>query len=332
MVVTGPAISVKNLEMEFKEHVREGFLSLIKTKRHVALKRISVEVENGDRLAVIGRNGSGKSTLLRCIAGFHKPRSGTVETRGRVILLAGTDPGFNSQLTGRENVMEMAGAYGVSLAKRSEFVESVKGFTELSDDFERKYGNYSSGMKGKLGFGFVSSIETDVLLIDETFGSGDLDFKEKAKLRMGEFIDDAGTVVMCTHSLALASEICNRAIVLENGFIAFDGEIEEGLRFYKSLNREIVNWIEFPYSEIKMRDGEISFNFKDEFNLDEDIRLVIHDSGINDFMLIEVIPAGISFQLKESNLSSESVYKFKIQQKRLGRWYDASKYVEILRR
>ena len=331
MVITGSAIRVKNLKMEFQEHVREGFLGLINTKNHLAIKDISLDVETGERLAVIGRNGSGKSTLLRCIAGFHKPKSGIIETNGRVILLAGTDPGFNKQLTGRQNVLDMAGAYGIPNAEKVGFVEGVRKFAELGENFDRKYGNYSSGMKGKLGFGFVSSITTDLLLIDETFGSGDLEFKEKAKLRMKELLEDAGTVVMCTHSLSLASEICDRVIVLENGFIVFDGEMEEGLDFYKSLNRQIVEWVEFPYSERKIEDGSISFDFLDEFGLNEDIRLVVYDSRLKDFIFIEVIPAGSSIKLSQATLSGDSEYKFKIQQKRLGRWYDASKYVNIIR-
>ena len=88
MVIAESAIRVKNLKMEFQEHVREGFLGLMNTKNHLAIKDIGVDVEIGERLAVIGRNGSGKSTLLRCIAGFHKPKSGTIETNGRVIFRA----------------------------------------------------------------------------------------------------------------------------------------------------------------------------------------------------------------------------------------------------
>ena len=92
-----------------------------------------------------------------------------------------------------------------------------------------------------------------------------------------------------------------------------------------------MDWVEFPYSERKIEDGNISFDFKDEFGLDEDIRLVVHGSKLNDFIFIEVIPAGSSIKLNQATLSGDSEYKFKIQQKRLGRWYDASKYVNIIR-
>ena len=102
---------------------------------------------------------------------------------GRVISLAGVDPGFDGELTGRENETTRT-AYGIEPDKIETFTESVKGFTELGDAFERKYSGYSGGMKGKLGFGFISDLRSDILMIDETFGAGDREFKKKSKSRM----------------------------------------------------------------------------------------------------------------------------------------------------
>jgi len=330
MVVKDSPIVVRDLEMEFHEHVREGFFSIGKSLDHIALRGVSFEVKQGDRLAIIGRNGSGKSTLLRCMAGFHRPKSGTVVTEGRVVLLAGTNPGFDSELTGRENIIEMALAYGIPPSEREGFSESVKEFTELGDDFERKFGNFSSGMQAKLGFGFISSIKSDILLVDETFGSGDIEFREKAKTRMNELLEDTGTVVMCTHSLSLAMAICNKAIVLENGYIVFEGEVNEGVEFYQSLNKKLVDWIDLPYNLKYIENDVVSFNFSEEFGVDEDIRFIIHDDKTKGYPVKDILPAGTDFVITRDLLPAHGQCKFKIQQKRLNRWYDASDYVQIV--
>ena len=127
-------------------------------------------------MAIIGRNGSGKSTLLSALrecSGL--PRSNRIF--GRVLYLSGVDPGFDAELTGRENVSQLSSAYGVKKEDVPMFVESVKEFTELGEAFERKYSGYSGGMKSKLGFGFISDLRSEILLIDETFGAGDRSLK-----------------------------------------------------------------------------------------------------------------------------------------------------------
>ena len=329
MVMKEGSIEVQGLRVEYEEYTREGFFSFGKTTKHMPLQEIDLKVKNGDRVAVIGRNGSGKSTLLLSLAGFLRPERGSIHTKGRTLFLAGVDPGFSPELTGRENITDLAPAYGIPGHLIEKFTESVKDFAELGDNFERKYGNYSSGMKGKLGFGFVSNLQCDILLIDEVFGAGDRDFKAKAKAKMEELIDDAATVVMCTHSLSLALDICNRCIILEEGRMVFEGGITEGVDFYKSLKKELVDWIELPYTTKYVDEEGLRFNFKDEFGVDEDLRLVVHDNLAKDFVILEEIGAGRDINIGLQALPGHLDCKFKVQQLRFGRWYDASNYTRI---
>ena len=144
MVMKEGSIEVQGLRVEYEEYTREGFFSFGKTTKHMPLQEIDLKVKNGDRVAVIGRNGSGKSTLLLSLAGFLRPERGSIHTKGRTLFLAGVDPRFSPELTGRENITDLAPAYGIPGHLIEKFTESVKDFAELGDNFERKYGNYSS--------------------------------------------------------------------------------------------------------------------------------------------------------------------------------------------
>ena len=135
---------------------------------------------------------------------------GEIETQGRVILLAGTNPGFIGSLTGRQNVRDLALAYGIKNEDVDKFSRGVFDFASIDDDLDRPIKGYSTGMRGKLGFGFITSLDPDILLIDETLGVGDEEFREKAKQRLREFLDKSGCVIISTHSLGLARELCNK--------------------------------------------------------------------------------------------------------------------------
>ena len=112
---------------------------------------------------------------------------------------------------------------------------SVDDFADLKEDFDRNVGGYSTGMRGKLGFGIITALVPDILLIDETLGVGDREFRAKAEIRLREFIDRSGTVLISTHSLGLAKELCTRGVVLDGGKIRFDGSIEDALSDYVTL-------------------------------------------------------------------------------------------------
>jgi len=200
-----------------------------------ALKNLEISIKDGEIVALLGRNGAGKSTLLKCIAGLLRPSKGKIVTKGRVILLAGADPGFIPQLTGRQNVIELALAYGISKKELPKFIESIEEFADIGEAFDRNFSGYSSGMRGKVGFGFITALKPDILLMDETLGVGDREFRKKAAKRLEEFIERSGTVIISTHSLGLAKDICSRGIVLDKGNIIIDSDAEEAISYYINM-------------------------------------------------------------------------------------------------
>jgi len=229
-----PLVSIQEVGMEYSEFGHSSF-PYIGIRRYVkAIEEVSLEIFNGENIALLGRNGAGKSTLLRLIVGFLRPSKGNLITRGRVVLLAGTNPGFLPFLTGRKNLEVLAPAYGIGPNQINTFIRDIEDFTGLGDALDRNFSGYSTGMKGKLGFGFITGITPDVLLIDETLGVGDIEFRAKAQERLKRFIERSGTVILSTHSLGLAKEMCSRGIVLDKGLIIFDGPSEEAVVAYSN--------------------------------------------------------------------------------------------------
>ena len=235
MVIKQNAISIENLCVDyhiFKRSKKKPFGELISFK---ALSDIIFNIPEGEIIALLGRNGAGKSTLLNTIAGLLRPSKGEIRTNGRVILLSGADPGFIPELTGRQNVIELALAYGISKEEISAFIQSVEKFADIGEAFDRKFLSYSTGMRGKVGFGFITALNPDILLMDETLGVGDREFRAKASLRLKKFIERAGTVIISTHSLGLAKDICTRGIVLDQGKIYCDLSAEDAISKYIEL-------------------------------------------------------------------------------------------------
>ena len=237
MVLDENVLIVENLTLNYHEFKREIIRPWGNIYPFRALNNMSFEVKEGEIIGIIGKNGAGKSTLLKCLAGFLRPTAGKITTRGRVFLLAGADPGLMPRLTGRQNVRELSTAYGIKQDEIPEFIKSVKEFANLGEAFDRSFGGYSTGMRGKLGFGFITALNPDILLIDETLGVGDREFRAKAQTRLRTFIDRSATVFISTHSLGLAKELCTRGMVIEEGEIGFDGTIEDAVNYYISREK-----------------------------------------------------------------------------------------------
>jgi len=235
MDINQASIELRNLEVEYVDFGRSFFKPLGMKVNFTALKDINFSANDGDNIALLGRNGAGKTTLLRCIAGLLRPIKGEILTLGRVTLLSGSNPGFIHNISGKRNVYELSGAYGILQNNKQSFIKSVDEFANLGEAFDRNFAGYSAGMKGKLGFGFITGLKPDILLIDETLGVGDREFRAKAQIRLKDFINRSGTVIISTHSLGLAKEICNRGIVLDKGCVVFDGEINEAINHYISM-------------------------------------------------------------------------------------------------
>ena len=189
-----------------------------------ALRDISLEIERGNTVGLIGANGAGKSTLLKVLAGILRPSQGTVETRGRIASLLELGAGFNGELTGRENVYLNASLLGMSRRETDRVFDSIVNFAELEEFIDNPVKHYSSGMYVRLGFAVAVHVDPDVLLVDEVLAVGDEHFARKCLDKIAEFQDDGRTILFVSHGLDLVERICSRGVVLDHGRVVYDGD------------------------------------------------------------------------------------------------------------
>jgi ABC-type polysaccharide/polyol phosphate transport system ATPase subunit len=214
-----------------------------------ALNGVSVNIEHGDRVGLIGRNGAGKTTLLRVMAGIYEPPSGTVEIEGRVAPLFDIGMGMDPESSGYENIL-LRGLYlGLRKAEIRAKVDEIADFTELGEFLEMPLRTYSAGMFARLAFAISTSIDPEILLLDEGIGAGDDVFLEKAKQRLDALINRARILVLASHSDLLIRKLCNRAILMENGQVDASGSTDEMLERYHGKPTVPVSSLVQAYSE-----------------------------------------------------------------------------------
>lgn len=322
-------ITVDSLQITYDEYIRESFFSFGKLKQHRALEDVNFKIFHGDKVAVIGKNGSGKSTLLKTLAGLLRPSEGSVEVKGRVLFLSGGNPGYLNHLSGRTNINELGSAYGIKKEDSQSFSDEIIKFTELGKNIDRKVNNYSSGMKSKLGFGIITALKTDILLMDESLGAGDREFRQKAMLRLNEFIENAGTMVICTHSMGNLKR-CNRCIVLDEGRLVFDGDIDEGIEFYNELTNVESNWIDIPYTKRVYDDNGVILNLNEEFQVEGEYRLVVYDKELEKFTMDLKFDAKEEINIPLNQIPKNRRGRYKFQQSFENRWIDCSRYVTLI--
>jgi ABC-type polysaccharide/polyol phosphate transport system ATPase subunit len=201
----------------------------------VALRDVSFRVEPGSAVGLVGRNGSGKTTLLRLISGIIKPTSGHVEVGGRIGSLLELGAGFHPDLTGRENVFLNGSIHGLKRAYVREQLDEIVAFAGLEEFIDLPVRTYSSGMYMRLGFAIAAHIDADVLLLDEVFAVGDEQFQRKCFGKIFEFKQRGGTIVFVSHDASAVERLCDRAILLSGGAVAFDGRTHDAIVRYRQL-------------------------------------------------------------------------------------------------
>ena len=205
-----------------------------------ALRNVSCVVEPGAAVGLIGRNGSGKTTLLRIVAGIIRPTSGHVAVGGRIGSLLELGAGFHPDFTGRENVFLNGSLQGLRRRQIEERFDEIVAFAELEDSIDRPVRTYSSGMYMRLGFAIAAFLEADILLLDEVFAVGDEAFQRKCFARIAEFKQRGGTIVFVSHDAAAVERLCERAVLLRAGEVAFDGPAREAIvRYRRGLAEEV---------------------------------------------------------------------------------------------
>lgn len=198
-----------------------------------ALRDVSVHVAPGEAVGLIGRNGSGKSTLLRLIAGIIRPTIGTAAAGGRVGSLLELGAGFHPDFTGRENVELNGALQGLTRAAIRQRFDEIVAFAELEHAIDRPVRTYSSGMTMRLGFAIAAFLEADVLLLDEVFAVGDESFQRKCFGVISAFKQQGGTILFVSHDASAVERLCDRAVLLRGGEVAYDGPVHEALARYR---------------------------------------------------------------------------------------------------
>lgn len=216
----------------FAKLKREKTAPLLKDVQ--ALKDFSLTAKDGDRIGVIGRNGAGKSTLLKTIAGIYPTDAGTIEVKGKIRALFDISLGFDLESTGRENILYRGLLLGATPDEIESKMDEIVAFTDIGEFIDYPVKAYSTGMAVRLAFAVSTCLDGEILLLDEVIGAGDATFQAKAKQRIFDLMDRARIMVFVTHDLGTMKEVCNRAIYLENGSIAFDGSPQETVDFYMS--------------------------------------------------------------------------------------------------
>jgi ABC-type polysaccharide/polyol phosphate transport system ATPase subunit len=204
-----------------------------------ALRDVSLAVEPGEAVALVGRNGSGKTTLLKLISRIIKPTSGTVAVGGRVGSLLELGAGFHPDFTGRENVYLNGSIHGLSRKAVRERMDEIVAFAELERAIDLPVRTYSSGMHMRLGFAVAAHLEADVLLLDEVFAVGDEEFQRRCFGKIFEFKQGGGTIVFVSHDASAVERLCERAVLLRGGEVDFDGPTQGAiLRYHRLLAAE----------------------------------------------------------------------------------------------
>ena len=231
--VAPSVISARNVRKQYRVHTHPATSlkeRLLKRKKSspmetfVALDHVNLEISAGSTIGLIGPNGSGKSTLLKILSGIVRPTSGTVEVRGRISSLLELGAGFNSELTGRDNVYLNASLLGLSRRQTDRALDSIIDFSELAAFIDEPVKHYSSGMYVRLGFAVAVHVEPDVLLVDEVLAVGDEAFQRKCMAKIKEFQEAGRTILFVSHSAGQVEELCSRAIVLNKGVVVDDAD------------------------------------------------------------------------------------------------------------
>lgn len=213
-------------------------------KKFKALKNVSLELEKGQIIGLIGRNGAGKSTLLKVISGIYVPTSGKIISKEKLFYLSGYSLGLNPKLTARENIYFMGYLHGLTKKEISELFEKIVDFSGIRDFLDTKIYHFSSGMKTRLSFSssiyFILKNPPKILLMDEVFSAGgDQEFRDKALKKTEEIISSGVSIIIASHSMQIIKKYCDYVILLEKGKVISEGEAEQVIIRYNKLFKRI---------------------------------------------------------------------------------------------
>ncbi len=201
-----------------------------------ALKNISLSIQQGERVGLLGHNGAGKSTFLKMIAGLYPISSGTCHVRGQIRALLDLSMGFEPDATGRENILYRGLLLGSTPKLMREQERDIIEFADLKEFIDYPIKTYSAGMQVRLAFAISTAVGGDVLLLDEVIGAGDANFMAKAKVRIGQLIEQSKILLLASHDFGALQAMCHRGLVFHHGELRFDGDMRDAILHYQQLN------------------------------------------------------------------------------------------------
>lgn len=284
------AVSVKNLSKTYKiyekpvDRLKEFIFRKPYHQSFSALKNIFVSIEKGESIGIIGANGAGKSTLLKILAGTLRQTEGTVVVNGRVSALLELGAGFHPEFTGRQNISINASLMGLSSDEIRQKEQEIIDFAELGQFIDRPVKTYSSGMYVRLAFSIATTVDPEILIVDEALSVGDQRFQKKCIDKMIQFRKVGKTIIFCSHSVYHITELCERAMWINNGSIKFIGDRKEAISAYdRWCELKQRNELDGAYSEspVKIRridilDGSENLVYQSKKGDDIRIRMDLH--------------------------------------------------------
>lgn len=241
-----PIIEFKHVSKRYKLYSsnRQRLLSVffphMKINTKDAVKDVSFAIQPGEAVALVGSNGAGKSTILKMITGVCFPTSGGISVKGRVSALLELTAGFESEMTGRENISLRGTTLGLTKDEIKELEPDIIEFADIGEYIDQPVRSYSSGMKARLGFAINANVQPEVLIVDEALSVGDQNFKNKCLDKVRQLIaDDNITLLLVTHNTNTAKQFCERGIFIQSGKVMFDGTVEDAVeRYEKTIKKK----------------------------------------------------------------------------------------------
>lgn len=223
---------------EWQRFVRWFGVAMKASEEQWVLRHVNFDIHAGEAIGIIGQNGAGKSTLLKMITGTLQPSEGQVQVNGRIAAILELGMGFNSELTGRQNVSHAAGLMGFSVEQIQQAMPDIEAYAEIGEYFDEPVRTYSSGMQMRVAFAVATAYRPDILIVDEALSVGDAYFQHKSFDRIRGFQEQGTTLLIVSHDRGAIQSLCNRAILLENGSVIKDSDPEEVFDYYSAIIAE----------------------------------------------------------------------------------------------
>jgi ABC-type polysaccharide/polyol phosphate transport system ATPase subunit len=260
-----------------------------------ALRGINLEVAPGETLGILGENGAGKTTLLRLLAGVTRPTTGRVRVEGRIGPLISLGVGFHNEMSGRENVLVNGMLLGLDAKQVLARFDQIVEFAELEQFIDTPVKFYSSGMFMRLGFAVMAHIDPTILLVDEVLAVGDARFQQKCFARLRTLREQGATIVMVSHSMYMVRQLCERAVVMKQGRIEHDGDIEEAIAQHQDRSVSLEQASEAPaeFIDCRFREGSPTWRYaQPDEQVELDLRVRFHQRVEDPVLTVGAITDG----------------------------------------